>query len=148
MKAGTIASLSAAIPLTSVIDALGQEVVTQDGLYKVPPEIEAERADFSEEVFSRYINTDFRIMTSLFTLIHLELIKVSRWDPESGLKVGKTAKLDTFSVIFRGPRNTKLESRTYRVSHAAMGTFELFLSPVNDHRKERFYQAVFNRLAQ
>jgi hypothetical protein len=58
----------------------------------------------------------------------------------------KHLKLESFSVLFRGSRSKPLESKIYRFVHNQMGTFDLFISPVNDSKKERTYQAVFNRI--
>jgi hypothetical protein len=145
LKAGTMVSLSAVIPLKSVVSVFGPQAGTdQEGLFKVPAESQADER-LTEETFSRYLNTKFFIYTSPLTAISLELIQVKTWDPTSTEKAAKAATLDSFSVLFRGPRKTALESRTYRITHDQMGTFDLFISPVNDRKKERLYQAVFNR---
>ena len=145
LKAGTMVSLSAVIPLKSVVSVFGQQSGTdQQGLFKVPDEIQADER-LTEETFSRYLNSTFRINTSPLTEINLELINVKHWDSTSSEHAANAAKLDSFSVLFRGPRRTALESKTYRISHDQMGTFDLFISPVNDRKKERLYQAVFNR---
>jgi len=138
-------SLSAVIPLNNVLRVFGQQAGTEQmGLFKVP---EGSQLDdrLTEENFSRYVYTKFRIYTSPLTAINLELINVKRWDPTSTEHAARAAKLDSFSVLFRGPRRTALESRTYRITHDQMGTFDLFISPVNDRKKQRLYQAVFNR---
>jgi hypothetical protein len=146
LKAGTMVSLSAVIPLKSVISVLGQQAgADRQGFFKVPDESQADER-LTEETFSRYLNTKFLFYTSPLTAIGLELIQVKQWDPTSTEKSANAAKLDSFSVLFRGPRKTALESRTYRITHDQMGTFDLFISPVNDPKKVRLYQAVFNRL--
>ena len=145
LRAGTMVGLSAVIPLNSVTRVLAQQAGV-DGLFKVPAESQTDEG-LTEENFSRYLNTRFLIYTSPLTGVNLELIEVKRWEPSSSAKSAAAAKLDSFSVLFRGPRKSSLESRTYRVSHDQMGTFELFISPVNDRKKERLYQAVFNRLS-
>ena len=101
----------------------------------------------TEEIFSTYLNTQFRIYTSPLTVINLELIEVKRWEPSSQPKSANAAQLDCFSVVFRGPRNVALESRIYRIEHDRIGSFELFISPVNDRKEQRRYQVVFNRVA-
>lgn len=144
LKAGTMLSLSAVIPLKS---AFAQQVSAErKELFKVPDEGQADQL-FTEETFSAYLNTRFRIYISPVTRVNLELIKVKRWEPSSDGKSAHDAKLDCFSVVFRGPRNVALESRTYKVEHDQMGSFDLFISPVDDRKKQRRYQAVFNRVA-
>lgn len=158
LQAGTLVGLAAVIPNTSVASAFGQQAgANQEGLFKVPVESQIDHSNsLNEETFSRYLNTEFRIYTSPLTAINLELVKVKRWEASSDEKAdkqaavttrsAKTPEVDCFSVIFRGPRRIALASGTYRITHAQMGTFDLFISPVNDRKQERLYQAVFNRL--
>jgi len=146
LRAGTMVSLSAIIPLKSVISVFAQQSGTDgQGPFKVPAESQADDR-LTEENFSRYLYSKFLIYTSPLTAISLELINVKHWDSTSTKHATEAAKLDSFSVLFRGPRKTALESRTYRITHDQMGTFDIFISPVNDPKKERLYQAVFNRL--
>ncbi|MEK6302345.1 MAG: twin-arginine translocation signal domain-containing protein [Acidobacteriota bacterium] len=149
VKAGAMMGLSAVAVLKGATSVFGQQAdVAQPGLFKIPDDSEAEIYRLSEESFSRHINTNFRIFTSPLTAINLELIKVSRRDSPSSEKPAKTPEVDCFSVVFRGPRKLALESRTYRVEHGQMGAFDLFITPVDDHKKQRRYQAVFNRVKQ
>lgn len=146
LKTGTMVGLAAVIPMKS---AFAQTEAGKQELFKVPAESQADLLDrfLNEETFSLYVNTRFRVHTSPFTAINLELINVKRWEQSSKAPSAGSAKLDCFSVVFRGPRNVVLESRTYRVDHDQMGSFDLFIAPVDDHKKLRRYQAVFNRVA-
>ena len=146
LKAGTMVSIATVIPLKGVVSVFGQQTGTNpEALFKIPAEsVPDER--LTEEAFSRHLYSKFRIYTTLVTVIDLELINVKRWDTTATKHESKTVKLDSFSVLFRGPQATAIESRTYRITHDQMGTFDLFISPVNDRKKERLYQAVFNRL--
>jgi len=158
LKAGTLVGLSVVIPIKGVAGTFGQHAgAEQDGLFKVPAETQADQLNsLNEETFAQQLNTEFRIYTSPLTAINLELITVKRWEASSDKQSDKQAavttrsakirEVDCFSVIFRGPRRMALVSGTYRVTHEQMGTFDLFISPVNDDKKERLYQAVFNRL--
>jgi hypothetical protein len=147
LKAGTMLSLSAVIPLKSAFAQ--QQSAERNELFKVPDDLQADQFDrFTEESFSRYLNTQFRVYTSPLTAVSFELIKVKRWERSPDEKSAHNTKLDCFSVVFRGPRNVALESGTYKVEHDQMGTFELFISPVDERKKQRRYQAVFNHLQQ
>jgi len=145
LKAGTMVSLSAVIPLKSVVSVLGQQAGTErPELCKVPAESQADES-LTEEVFSRYLDSKFLIYTSPLTAISLQLINVKHLDSTSTRHTARATKLDSFSILFRGPRRTVLESKSYRITHDQMGTFDLFISPVNDSKKQRLYEAVFNR---
>jgi hypothetical protein len=141
--------LSAVAALKGVASVFGQQAaVEQEGLFKIPDESQSQvEIDLlSEETFSRYVNTRFRVYTSPLTAINLQLIAIIRSASSISQKPATTPKLDCFSVVFRGPRKTALESNTYRVEHDQMGAFDIFITPVDDHKRQRHYQAVFNRV--
>jgi hypothetical protein len=140
--------ISAVTVLKGAGRVLGQQKSAErEELFKVPDE---SQPDFrlTEETFSQYINTKFRIYTAHLGAVDLELISVRRRAQSSSVKSSTAPTLNCFSVVFRGPRRSALESKTYRVEHDQMGVFDLFIAPVNDHKKQRHYEAVFNRLEQ
>jgi len=135
------------VPLNSVVSALGkqEESSRPKELFKVPSEAQADER-LTEDNFSRHLYSSFLIYTSPLTAIRLQMVKVKHRDADSKKIASKHVKIDSFSVLFRGPRDTPLESRIYRVVHDQFGTFDLFISPVNDSIKGRTYEAVFNRI--
>ena len=48
-----------------------------------------------------------------------------------------------FSIVFRGPADRALGQGMYRLGHAAIGSFELFLVPIAPDADGRRYEAVF-----
>jgi len=52
---------------------------------------------------------------------------------------------DAFALTFAGPLGPALEAGTHILSHAALGTFELFVGPVEQPRADRRYEAVVDR---
>ena len=144
LSTGTLVGLSAVFPRLGIISVFAQQPdAGQHEHFKVPPEIQPDER-LTEENFSRYLYSEFRFSTSPFTAVSLQLVNVKRWEASDTPQAQKT-KLDSFSVLFKGPRKTALESKIYQVNHLWMGTFELFISPVDDRKKQRIYQAVFNR---
>lgn len=51
----------------------------------------------------------------------------------------------SFSLLFTSPGKV-LPQHLYRVSHAALGQFDLFLVPIQPRRSGLVYEAVFNLL--
>ena len=146
LSTGTLVSLSAVLPMQGIISVFAQEPdIGQPGRFKVPPEIQPDER-LTEENFSRYLYSEFRFATAPFTAVSLQLVNVKRWEA-SDTPQAQEIKLDSFSVLFKGPRKTALESKIYQVTHDSMGTFELFISPVNERKKQRIYQAVFTRFS-
>lgn len=57
--------------------------------------------------------------------------------------------IDGFTLLFRGPRTQEFGQCTYRLTHEAIGEFELFLVPILDPapRDDRVcYQSIISRL--
>ena len=52
---------------------------------------------------------------------------------------------DAFVLAFAGPLDAALEGGTHAVTHPALGTFELFVSAVEQPQSERRYEAVIDR---
>jgi hypothetical protein len=52
---------------------------------------------------------------------------------------------DAFVLTFAGPLDAALESGTHALTHPALGTFEMFMSAVEQPRSERRYEAVVDR---
>ena len=146
LRAGTMLSLSAVIPMQGVVSVLAMQDATDRGAFKIPVEALPDER-LTQENFGRHLYSTFRIVTSPFTSIDLQLIDVKDGNSASASakQAGKKAERESFSVIFLGPRRVSLESKTYTFTHDQMGTFDLFISPVDDTKKQRTYQAVFSR---
>ena len=144
LRAGTMLSFSAVIPMQSVVSVLAMQDGTDQGAFKIPAEAQSDER-LTQENFARHLYSTFRIETSPFTAIDLQLIEVKDGNSASAKQAAKKAERESFSVLFRGPRRVSLESRTYTFKHDQMGTFDLFISPVDDRKKQRTYQAVFSR---
>ena len=52
---------------------------------------------------------------------------------------------DAFVLAFAGPLDAALEGGTHSVTHPALGSFELFVSEVEQPQSERRYEAVIDR---
>lgn len=60
-----------------------------------------------------------------------------------------TRHLEQFSLIFRGPADDALPDGSHRVTHHALGSFDLSMTAVGMQRPDRrTYQAVFTRLLE
>jgi hypothetical protein len=55
------------------------------------------------------------------------------------------ASEDAFVLAFSGPLDAPLEAGTHTFAHPGLGTFELFISPVEHPRSDRRYEAVVDR---
>ena len=57
---------------------------------------------------------------------------------------GSPAAPRPFSLVFRGPRESFLPQRIYRVEHPALGSLEIFIVPIGLDASGYRYEAVFN----
>ncbi len=86
------------------------------------------------------LHTQFRLCLEPDRTSQLELIE---------LNDGRvTPDYEAFALLFRGDANDRLNQGMYRVEHATLGTFDLFIVPVAQDQAGRYYEAVFNRLIQ
>jgi hypothetical protein len=94
-------------------------------------------ATLEHEIFSKYLNTNFRISIDESNTIEAELREVS----ELLLSPGQ----ERFAIVFRGPRQPLINQGSYRFEHDEMGDFILFIVPVRQDDDCTFYEACFNR---
>jgi hypothetical protein len=52
-------------------------------------------------------------------------------------------KREPFSILFNTPGDTVLSQKIYRIEHDTLGTFDLFLVPINKDKQGVQYEAVF-----
>lgn len=95
-------------------------------------------ATLEHEVFSRYLNTTFRISLGESNTLEAELVTVG----EQLL----SAQQERFSLIFRGPVQPLLPQAIYPFEHDEMGEFSLFIVPLRQDEEGTYYEACFNRV--
>lgn len=88
--------------------------------------------------FAQFLNDKFEVIGEHTAPVNLELIQVS--------EEKATQKQQVFSILFRGPADSFIPQRTYKLKHHRLGEVEIFLVPVGQDKEGFQYQAVFNRL--
>ena len=145
LRAGSLALFATGVHLTA--HAGGQKIgAAQQNPkenYPVPYQSQLDPTSyFTKATFTPYLNTPFRLRLKGATLATLTLVEVN--DVRSGRKQTTTVGL---SLIFRGPASKSLQSQMYKVEHGALGSFSLFITPVErDAGRQRAYEAVINHL--
>jgi len=94
---------------------------------------------FDVGTFTPRLGETFRIQTSDSKWEELTLIEATAL----GEGVLTEERRTPFSIVFRGSRNSMLPQRTYRVEHAEIGEFDLFLVPIGPDHDGMLYEAVF-----
>jgi hypothetical protein len=89
------------------------------------------------EIFSRYLNTPFRIALGDNTLeVELNTVSDLQLSPHQ----------ERFALVFRGPLQPLLNQGIYPFEHDEMGEFSLFIVPLRQDDDSTFYEACFNRM--
>ena len=90
--------------------------------------------------FEPHLKDKFEIHPQEGKKIKVELVEITE---------DKKGKVESFSVLFRGPKENPLDHDTHKVKHPKMGEFNLFLGPVATEETDGvYYQAVFTRLVE
>jgi hypothetical protein len=141
LRKSTMIALAAALPLGLTTLAAGQ----QSGPPPVPPEAQRNPLySFTRATFAPYVNSVF-IVNSL-PLAEIVLVEVKETPLVVDGRANRTPVGECFTLVFRGPAQTRFKQNTYRLEHAALGQFELFLGPTDRPGSEhQYYTAVINR---
>ncbi len=95
------------------------------------------------EIFTRHLGERFRVYAGQDEPFEIELIQASGIGREPAGNGGGRESRSAFSLLFRGPEDILLPQRIYRLEHAEMGTFDLFLVPVGPDQSGQRYEAIF-----
>lgn len=140
LRTGALVAAAASLPIKHVI--ADGSAKSELGLNHTPLD---KRLFLSRETFASYLNTSFSFSHPEVPSATLKLIEVTDLTPEQGKRSARATGKECFAAIFRGSRTVSLRQETYKVTHASMGTFEMFIVPVGASR-EGLYEAIFNRL--
>ncbi len=152
LRAGSVCALAAGFgfnPSQLVFGQLRRNTPGHKG-FDIPYDAKTDRVYyFNRETFAPHVGTDFRFFQKGARKgFGLRLEEV--FDNQARLKSRRLKAHDgeCFSLYFRGPASKDLPQATYRLEHAALGTFSLFLVPGRpDESGVVVYEAVINHLA-
>jgi hypothetical protein len=99
--------------------------------------------NYAKATFLPHVSTVFRIFyPNSSKILTTTLVEVSDIGP---VPDRQEAGRECFVLKFRGTE-TLLRQDTYRIEHAVLGRFELFLVPAGKNKQGSYCQAVINRL--
>jgi Domain of unknown function (DUF6916) len=102
---------------------------------------------FRAETFKPYIGSFFTAPNSLGQPVPLELLSVDTFRPKNASKLTKRfINTNCFSLMFKASAGLPPFTSIHKVSHPALGEFDLFLTPRTGENGDRFYEAVINHL--
>ena len=163
LKSGTLTALSAGFALAAPKVIFGQkskeasadniDYQTQgsaDSLnYQIPIEAQQDALFyFTRATFDPYIGDIFQAPDGWGQMVALTLVSVSTYKmrPVTRLSTKKTRQPSSFSLMFRASDPLPPFTSIHKMSHPALGKFDLFLTSHQDEDGTFFYEAVFNHI--
>ena len=96
--------------------------------------------DLQKASFDPHLNEKFEVQTDTVGAVEAELVEITDHNREN---------LDSFSLLFKVPKDTFFNQKLYKVKHAKMGEIQLFLVPVVSMKQDAlYYEATFCRLLE
>ena len=89
--------------------------------------------------FSPLLEQKFQIKLAGNTTLVVQLTEVT-----ISKNIDERNGRQSFSIVFRGPRDLEMTQGMYPVSHEKLGEFNLFMVPIGPDEKGLCYEAVFN----
>lgn len=128
----------------------GQGGVAADSAYDFPIPYEAQTNavfNFRRETFEPYVGGIFRVRGTRRVPVELTLVEVrdTSWMPDASVR-GRSRACNSFDLLFHSNAPLFTLTPIYRLEHAALGRFELFLTRTRDDRWPLVYAAVINHV--
>jgi hypothetical protein len=101
---------------------------------------ESIEADYTLDRFTPLLGESFEIETSRDAPA-LRAVLVEATDLREVQAHGRRCR--QFSLVWRGPREARLDQRIFRITHSALGTMQLFLVCLGPDAEGMRYEAVF-----
>ena len=94
----------------------------------------------SRAAFAETLNSSYQVFAESGRLVEIMLCELN--DGRS------SPRHEQFALLFRGPRDPIVPQGQYRLAHATLDCFDLFLVPVGRDDQGTYYEAIFNRLIE
>lgn len=162
LKSVTMSSLSAGLALASAHLMFGQGIkrdeiiptrrfprTDPDGNFPVPIEAQQDALFyFRPQTFTPYVGDFFQVPNSRGQLIAMKLLRVSEYKmaATTRLTTKKTRQPQAFVLTFAASEPLPPFTSIHKVSHPALGTFDVFLTGRVANDGTFLWEAVFNHL--
>ena len=96
--------------------------------------------ELKKSKFDPHVKEKFEVQAESAGKVEMELVEVKEHNREN---------LESFSLLFKGPKDRLVDQKRYKVKHAEMGELDLFLVPVVHEKQDAiYYEAAFTRLVE
>ncbi len=108
---------------------------------------------FTAATFEPYVGGYFQALNARGQVVALKLLKVEKFQTRRMEKfwvrteiMSYAIQTNSFSLLFISEERLPQVTTIYKIEHAALGQFDLFLTASTGKQGELYYQAVFNHL--
>jgi hypothetical protein len=149
LKSGSLTALAAGLVLNPNLTIFGQSNSQTNPGHQIP--IEAQQQPgfvFTRATFEPYVGGIFQAPNASGHMISMTLLSATTNKPKASTRLSTrtAAETDSFSLMFRAQEQLPPFTSTHRISHPALGQFDLFLTPKEQEDGVMLYEAVFNHL--
>ena len=155
LKSATMTTLSAGLAIVSAQGLLGQQP-TRSGMRRggdradFPIPLEAQENElffFRSSTFTPYVGDIFQIPNARGEMITLRLVSVSDYKVKTATRLAtkRNRPTESFSLTFSANEKLPQFTSIHKMSHPALGDFDLFLTSRKTEDGDYTYEAVFNR---
>lgn len=94
--------------------------------------------------FSPHLHSAFLLESEHSGAVELRLVEAVPLGAPTSHRPAQLSQRAPFSLIFAAPSGSRLSQRIYKIRHAALGEFEIFLVPIGRDQDGMKLQAIFN----
>lgn len=148
LKTGSLTALAAGLVLNPNTIVFGQQNNPNPG-HQIPVSAQQQPSFmFTRATFEPYVGGIFQAPDASGHLVSLTLVSVTTNKPAANTRLSTrtAADTDSFSLRFRSTEELPPFASIHRISHPALGQFDLFLTPNKQENGVMLYEAVFNHL--
>ena len=151
LRAGCVSALLAGLELSPAKLVFAQQKRGQGG-FAIPYEAKTQSAFyFTHETFAPYLNSTFRLSRGKGIGFDATLVEVSDLRAQSQAKAralkSEVREGACFALTFRAGASDTISQGTCKLSHAALGSFSLFVVPGEPTADGETYTAIINHIA-
>lgn len=146
LKAGALTAVAVGVTLKPNVLAFGQ---SNNPGHPIPLLAQQQPTfTFTRATFAPYVGGIFQAPNAQGNMVNLTLLSATTNKPSDHTMISTGTERDTesFSLMFRAANPLPQFTSIHQISHPALGSFDLFLTPRPEEGGVMLYEAVFNHI--
>lgn len=147
LKTGALTAVSAGLAIGGARLASAQRPAPSRNT-AAPGKTDSILLSFTSETFHPYVGDYFQAPNARGEMVSLKLTQVLNYKAKNSSRISTrmSPELRSFSLTFEASEKLPQFTSIHKVSHPALGEFDLFLSPRELEDGTMIYEAVFSHL--